>query len=357
MNQIIAPARAPGIAPAGGRAVAVTDFNRSSSRSHTVPKFVEALGGSEGRQLRLQMDTQWRRRPKPSEHPGIQISRWKEEKQEVRQYSTSGSCEYITVDIALRYTEVTFWVGEQCVHQGGLKAGTALVTWAGLPIRAELRGPCDVLRILVPAALCLYMSRMAGFAPAQTPPQLNPVIQDAAIERLAWSLMRVEDLKPTAAELYVEAITTAILARLLNPNLHRSKVEHPVTDGLPKWRLKRVLNFIEANLAEPLSLERLAACAGLSRMYFAAQFKAATGVRPHEYLIRRRVEFASELLRETTKPLVEIALDVGFQTQAHFTTVFRRLMGETPNRWRQKHRKAEPEAGREPPVPSGNTRG
>jgi AraC-like DNA-binding protein len=69
-------------------------------------------------------------------------------------------------------------------------------------------------------------------------------------------------------------------------------------------------------------------------MHFAAQFRAATGFRPHEYLLRRRIQRAEELLRLSTMTLVDIALTVGFQTQAHFTTVFKRFVGDTPYQWR-----------------------
>jgi AraC-like DNA-binding protein len=104
---------------------------------------------------------------------------------------------------------------------------------------------------------------------------------------------------------------------------------------LPAWRLKRTLAHIEANLAETVTLADLAAAAGLTRMHFAAQFRAATGLRPHEFLLRRRIERARELLQRTDERLVEVALGVGFQTQAHFTTVFKRFVGETPQRWRR----------------------
>jgi AraC-like DNA-binding protein len=100
--------------------------------------------------------------------------------------------------------------------------------------------------------------------------------------------------------------------------------------------------MIEAQLDETLTLADLAACSGLSRMHFAAQFRAATGLRPHEYIIRKRLERAQVLLRETPMPLVHVALSVGFQTQAHFTTVFRRYFNETPGRWRQVHRTQGP---------------
>jgi AraC family transcriptional regulator len=104
--------------------------------------------------------------------------------------------------------------------------------------------------------------------------------------------------------------------------------------ALQKWRLKRVIEYIDVHLSSKIRLTDLAAIAGLSRMHFASQFRAATGLRPHEFLLRRRVRRAEELLRGSTMTIVEIALTVGFQTQAHFTTVFKRFIGCPPRHWR-----------------------
>lgn len=107
------------------------------------------------------------------------------------------------------------------------------------------------------------------------------------------------------------------------------------TGALPKWRLQRAIDYIEANLGERIALADIAAAAGLSRMYFAAQFRAATGHRPHDYLLLQRVERAKSLLAISDLALAEIALITGFHAQSHFTTVFKRLTGETPMKWRQ----------------------
>jgi isoquinoline 1-oxidoreductase subunit alpha len=104
--------------------------------------------------------------------------------------------------------------------------------------------------------------------------------------------------------------------------------------ALQTWRLKRVVEYVENHLSERIGLSDLAAVAGLSRMHFARQFRTATGLRPHEFFLRRRIQRAEGLLRNTTMPIVEIALTVGFQTQAHFNTVFKRFAGCTPGRWR-----------------------
>jgi AraC-like DNA-binding protein len=104
--------------------------------------------------------------------------------------------------------------------------------------------------------------------------------------------------------------------------------------ALQKWRLKRVFEYVDSHLSNKITLLDLAAVAGLSRMHFASQFRVATGLRPHEFILRRRVRQAEELLRNSRMAIVEIAITVGFQTQAHFTTVFKRFAGCTPRQWR-----------------------
>jgi AraC-like DNA-binding protein len=107
------------------------------------------------------------------------------------------------------------------------------------------------------------------------------------------------------------------------------------TSALLKWRLKKVTDYVEAHLADHITVGDLAVTVGLTRSHFTAQFRVATGVCPHEYILRRRVERAQQLMRNRKRPLVDIALSVGFQTQAHFTTVFRRFTEQTPDRWRR----------------------
>lgn len=104
---------------------------------------------------------------------------------------------------------------------------------------------------------------------------------------------------------------------------------------LPKWRYRRVERYIDDHLEDRIMLADMARTVGLTRMHFAAQFRVATGVRPHEFLLQRRIAHACTFLRNENFSLVEIALRVGFQSQAHFTTVFKRIVGETPNRWRR----------------------
>jgi transcriptional regulator GlxA family with amidase domain len=88
-------------------------------------------------------------------------------------------------------------------------------------------------------------------------------------------------------------------------------------------------------------------------MHFAAQFRAAIGYRPHEYLLFCRIDRAKDMLADADAPLVEVALSVGFQSQAHFSTVFKRLTGHTPAQWRR----ANAETAASAPTPALTSRG
>lgn len=107
---------------------------------------------------------------------------------------------------------------------------------------------------------------------------------------------------------------------------------------LARCRLERVLELIATHLDEQLPLERMARAAGLSRMHFAAQFRRWTGQSPHGFVRRCRIAEACRLLRDTELPIVQVALATGFQTQAHFTTVFGSCVGSSPGAWRKKSR-------------------
>jgi transcriptional regulator GlxA family with amidase domain len=167
----------------------------------------------------------------------------------------------------------------------------------------------------------------------------HPVV-DPVIERLARSLIHAEQLDGAFGQSFADGINLAITAQLFGGNTNRAQAGRPRPSGLSKWRLKRATEYMAGHLSGSISLSDIAAAAGLSPMYFAAQFRLATGRRPHEYLLKRRIERAQELLLNSHLPLVEIAFEVGFKAQAHFTTVFARFVGETPRVWRQRNNSA-----------------
>jgi len=104
--------------------------------------------------------------------------------------------------------------------------------------------------------------------------------------------------------------------------------------GLPPRALQRVRDFIETHLEESISVETLASIAALSMCHFARAFKQSQGMTPHDYVVRRRVKRAQELLAQTDLSLSEIALAVGFADQSHCARRFREHVGLSPSRYR-----------------------
>jgi AraC family transcriptional regulator len=163
---------------------------------------------------------------------------------------------------------------------------------------------------------------------------------DPVVQQLSCALTAAKCVNGPHTDIYIDAVRLAIVARLLCLQSETRQFTRcvdsiePQMRTLQKWRLKRVVEYVDKHLARKITLAELAAVAGLSRMHFAAQFRAATNLRPHEYLLRCRIERAKAFLSQSSMALVEISLTVGFQTQAHFTTVFKRFVGETPYQWR-----------------------
>jgi AraC family transcriptional regulator len=109
--------------------------------------------------------------------------------------------------------------------------------------------------------------------------------------------------------------------------------------GLAAWQKSRVIEIVHAGLHGDLRLPTLANECGLSISHFCRSFKQSFGMSVHQYVIQRRIEFAKFLLRSSSSPLAEIAIQTGFCDQAAFSRTFGRLVGTSPRRWLNEQRK------------------
>jgi AraC family transcriptional regulator len=105
-------------------------------------------------------------------------------------------------------------------------------------------------------------------------------------------------------------------------------------NGLPKARLNRVIEYIDANLDREIRLSALAETAGLSTHHFAELFKQSVHLSPHQFVLRRRIDRARTLLSDPAITVFEAAIGAGFADHSHFTKVFRRVTGMTPTSYR-----------------------
>jgi len=137
--------------------------------------------------------------------------------------------------------------------------------------------------------------------------------------------------------LYVDSLAQMIAAHLARFHSVRSRpVRMAAPDGIPGWRMRRLIAYIEEHLDGNLSLETMAAQVDVSALYLARAFKVAIGQSPHQYVLARRLERAKELLRNTDMPIVDVALASGFSSQSHLSNWFVRLVGVSPAVYRRR---------------------
>jgi RpiB/LacA/LacB family sugar-phosphate isomerase len=105
--------------------------------------------------------------------------------------------------------------------------------------------------------------------------------------------------------------------------------------GIPPRRLARVVEYIRKNLDTPLAVGTLSRLAEMSQSHFSKLFKLSTGLAPHQFVLQERINRSKELLRQGDAKIVDVALEVGFENQAHFTTVFGNFVGMTPRQFQR----------------------
>ena len=260
-----------------------------------------------------------------------------------REVSSVGDARFYTVGIALSATTLKFQHDGKIICDGPVMPGSIQITKPGESVKAFYASPCRVMHLFIaPDLLSRRYDEAAGQLERPDLADQDPrIFRDVAVERLALALQDANPLADTFGRMYADSICDAIVARLL---ARRTDVmpARPVSRGasLPRWRLRRAIDFIEANLANPIGLAEVAASTGLTRMHFAAQFRSTTGYSPHTYLQRRRLEHAQMLLRSSEFSVLNVALSCGFSSHAHFTAVFKRMTGEPPNAWRARMRGA-----------------
>lgn len=280
------------------------------------------------------LERRWRQ---PGQRTGtasddITISRWTCVQTGIRHEEATTPIDRYFLAIALKTTRVKLTRGRHTIFDGVMPAGSLYIGAPSQQLSAQFHAPCDFLHFHVSAGS--YFPPLRPGAGSASHEGLNDLIllRDPFAEQLAKALT---ERGHSADHEFARCI-----GQTLAMHLARRELPHARVNALPKWRLRRVEEYVGTHFDHCISLSELAKVAGLSRMHFAAQFRAATGYRPREYLLHQRIERAKSLLSNTDTALAEVALIVGFCTQAHFSTVFKRITGDTPARWRCSSRNA-----------------
>ena len=231
-----------------------------------------------------------------------------------------------------------------CLHLGGAvpvtfradgieRRGTRLhgqfcVVPAGSSTRWTLSASATSLLLRLAPEQILETAGVMGLAPgaADLAPAIH--IRDPRIEQIGWLMQAESSDGYPSGRLFVDSLACALAARLLKLGSPKAQVPDQ-TKAMPAWRLRKVVDYIEANLDTDLKLAVLAEVAGFSVSHFKELFRNAVGMAAHRYVMHRRVERACACLAVGGMSTMEIALATGFSHPSHMARCIRAIRGST----------------------------
>ena len=158
---------------------------------------------------------------------------------------------------------------------------------------------------------------------------------DEEIWHMGQALMPALQTPERVSRLFVDHMLLGFAAHCAQTYGGMATLSKPLKGGLVPWQEQRSKEMLAADLSGGTPLGEIAEACGLSVSHFSRAFRKSTGMPPHAWLLRARVDHAMTLLRGRESSISEIALDCGFADHSHFTRVFSRLVGVGPAEWRR----------------------
>lgn len=220
-------------------------------------------------------------------------------------------------------------------HRGMAVHGDIDIIPAGIPSLWELKEKDTAFIMSISPELLNMVAEECDFDPSRIEIRNRFQMRDTQLENIGWALKAEMQSGYPCGNLYLESLAVSVAARLVRCHSSVSAESEKPNGRLPGRRLKDVLSYIEDNLSQSLSLDDIAAVAGLSVSHFKSLFRESVGLPVHQYVIRRRVERAKSLLGEGRMPISQIALETGFAHQSHLAHHMRRLLGVSPKALRE----------------------
>jgi AraC family transcriptional regulator len=219
-------------------------------------------------------------------------------------------------------------------HNGWVRSGHLWIVPRSMPHTCSFRGPHGgVLLSIGNSRLERHIGPLMRGGRIELAPRFN--LEDGQLEHLLRGLVAVAEDGSFADALVGELLVNAACVRLAKRYAVSQLKTVPRRGGLPSARLKRVLEYIEANLDKNMTLAELASVVNMSLYYFAVLFRQSAGLSPHRYVLNRRVERAKELLRNPKLSVLDVSINVGFEHQNNFARAFRRVSGVSPTQFRR----------------------
>jgi AraC family transcriptional regulator len=259
--------------------------------------------------------------------------------EQFKQPTGEASCHYtnehvIYLSLASRPVRLLQIQGEK-TYTGLYRKGDISVTPAKTPFFARWDGDDHYLQISITSC---FIQDVAREALDLNPDRLELLpefrTRDPQIEAIAMLLLSELKQEHLGGKLYIDSLANVLAVHLLRqysatkPNLTIYR------GGLSERQLLQVLDYINENLEREIKLADLAQLLDISQFHFSHLFKRSLGISPYQYLLQQRIERAKQLLKQTNRSIIDIALECGFNSHSHLTKQFRQHTGITPKAYR-----------------------
>ena len=210
---------------------------------------------------------------------------------------------------------------------------------AGEPTVRSFEGEADfMIAYLVPSLVDDVVRELYNQDPTRFRLSETLAMDDPVVGHIGSLLMDQVAVTKPGQRMFNDTLSRALVLHLIRTYGTTALPSLPAMGKLAPWRVKRVMDYMHANLADHAPLSKLASLVGLGPVQFTRAFRLATGVPPHEYLLRLRISHAIHLLETTSLPVTEVGLCCGFDQPSHFGVMFRKRIGFSPSAYRNSRR-------------------
>lgn len=209
--------------------------------------------------------------------------------------------------------------------------GDVMIVPKGFRYAVSYKGSARVL-LLNDVGLWLERAGSEIGCPRPFELQVVPKETDPQVEHLMRCLHAAS--RAGSSALYRDCVVQALAIHLVEHYVVFTRKARVYRRGIDEGTLRRLREYVDANLHAPIRLHDLSGQASLSAHYFCQLFKTSTGITPHRFVMQRRIERAKHLLNCTSCSLAEVSYATGFSSQAHFTQVFHAWVGMPPGAYR-----------------------
>jgi AraC-like DNA-binding protein len=240
------------------------------------------------------------------------------------------------VSLKLRdYPDCEYWERGKCVAKPNILAGTTYLYDMKYDPRFVIEKPFHSLHFYVPVLALNGIAEQSGARRVeQLDCQFGNGFRDDVVCHIGASLLQGLRQPSEVNQIFVDHTMLALTAHVAQTYGGLCSA-NPLRGGLAPWQVKRACERLESDLSGKLTLQEIGAELGLSVSHFSRAFRASVGLPPHQWLLRRRVSVAKQLMTVRSLSLAEIAISAGFSNQSHLTRVFSNLVGVSPGVWRR----------------------